>query len=342
MRKLLASLLAILSAALIATTPALAAGAAVYSHGSRSAKTIALTFDDGWNVGACQSIFNTLRSQHVAATFFPYSAALTLHSNSRAFWRSVAAAGYPIASHSATHPNMTTLSYAAQLAQMTTSAAQVLSVTGVPILPVFRPPGGKYNANTLAAAAAGFDTVLLWDTSDEDTATSNIATEIADAERGTNGSVVLMHCGPATTPSVLPDVIAYYRARGFKFVTVGAMFGVPYAGPPMKFAPGPIPPIKTHAPATPKPTPVPTPVPSPAPIASATPTEAPTPGPTTMPTSTPIITPSPLGSASTAATNQDSPADGSGPDMRLMIAAGLMLIAGLLLVGRNLLPLRRH
>ena len=298
MNRLGASILAIVCVLMIAASPALAVSATVYRHGSTSSKTIALTFDDGWNVGACQSIFNTLRSQHVPATFFPYSAAMTLHSNSRAFWRSVAKAGYPIADHSQTHPNMTRLSYASQLAQLQNSAAQVLSITGVPILPVFRPPGGSYNADTLrAAAAAGFNTVLLWDTSDEDTAISDIHKEIADAERGTNGSVILMHCGPSTTPYVVPDVIKFYRDRGFTFVTVAQMFGVPYAGPPISFAAGPIPPIKT-APPAPKPTKVPTSPPTAAPTAT---TVIPTPA------STPIVTPTTTIAPTSAATQIPSP-----------------------------------
>ena len=332
---LVSSGLAVLIALLVAVSPAYAASATVYSHGPRGNKSIALTFDDGWNVGACQSIFNTLRSQHVAATFFPYSDALTMHGNSAAFWRSVAAAGYPIADHSQTHPNMTTLSYTAQVAQLQNSAAKVLSVTGVPVLPIFRPPGGSYNADTLrAAAATGFNTVLLWDTSDEDTATTDIRQEIADAEKGSNGAVILMHCGPATTPSVVPSVIAYYRAKGFNFVTVGQMFGVPYAGPPMSFAPGPIPPIPTLPPA---PTKAPTPKPTVAPTATPTPTETPTAAPTASPSPTatpsPIMTPSPAPSASAlVATLRPSPRPAEASPVWIWLGI-LLFLAGAAAVG---------
>jgi peptidoglycan/xylan/chitin deacetylase (PgdA/CDA1 family) len=309
MSKLITSVLAVLVALLIAVSPALGASAVVYRHGSTGDKNIALTFDDGWNVSACQSILDTLRTQHVAATFFPYSDALTMHPNSAAFWHSVAAYGYPIADHSQTHPNMTTLSYAAQVAQLQNSTAKVLAVTGVPILPIFRPPGGNYNADTLRAAAdTGFNTVLLWNVSDGDTAMSNISQEIAAAETGGNGSVILMHCGPGTTPSVVPSVIAYYRAKGFNFVTVGEMFGVPYAGPAMSFAPGPIPPIPTLPP-TPAPMPKPTPKPTLAPTPIPTPTATPTPTltPTETPTAPPTATPSPVPTPSPTMTPSPSP-----------------------------------
>jgi len=337
------AIIAALGILLLASAPVFAASAPVARAGGSAGKTIALTFDDGWNVGACQSIFHTLQVQHVPATFFPYSAALTMHSNSAAFWRSVAQAGYPIASHSQTHPNMTTLSYAGQLAQLTNSAADVLRVTGVPVLPVFRPPGGSYNSNTLAAAsAAGYQLVLNWDTSDEDTAISNIPQEIADAEKGGAGSVVLMHCGPSTTPYVVPDVIAYYRARGFTFVTVATMFNIPYAGPAISFISGSVPPIATYAPPPPakaSPTPIVSPKassPSPSPRPSPSPSPSPNPTANPSPSLSPTFSPSPslvpalTSTPSASGSSTDVPSLRQGPDAVLF--AGLVALAFLLLM----------
>ena len=47
------------------------------------------------------------------------------------------------------------------------------------------------------------------------------------AEAGTNGSILLMHAGPANTPRALPAIIAWYRARGFRFVTVPELMELP-------------------------------------------------------------------------------------------------------------------
>ena len=325
--------IAALGILLLAVAPVFAASAPVARAGSGAGKTIALTFDDGWNVDACQSIFHTLQVQHVPATFFPYSTALTMHGNSASFWRSVAQAGYPIGSHSQTHPNMTKLSYADQLAQLNNSAADVLRVTGVPVLPVFRPPGGNYNSDTLvAASAAGYQLVLNWDTSDADTSTQDIPAEIAAAEKGGAGSVVLMHCGPATTPYVVPDVIAYYRARGFTFVTVATMFNLPYAGPAMRFAPGAVPPIATYAPPPPVKTAPPTPIvtpsasapasshPSPSSTFSASPSVSPRPSPSSPPSPSPSMI-SPSGSEPPAELASTRPF----PDWTLPIILGILV-----------------
>jgi len=43
---------------------------------------------------------------------------------------------------------------------------------------------------------------------------------LADATRGGPGSVILMHCNHAFSLHVLPRIIAAYRARGFRFVTI--------------------------------------------------------------------------------------------------------------------------
>ena len=45
------------------------------------------------------------------------------------------------------------------------------------------------------------------------------------AERGSNGSILLTHGGPAVTPTILPTIVAYYRRRGFEFVTLSKLLG---------------------------------------------------------------------------------------------------------------------
>jgi hypothetical protein len=56
------------------------------------------------------------------------------------------------------------------------------------------------------------------------------------ASKGQNGSVILGHCGSAIDVAALPGVIAAYRARGFTFVTVPELLGMPGAAP-MHFPP---------------------------------------------------------------------------------------------------------
>jgi len=272
-------------AALTAGTPAaFAAGppARVVSHGSREAKVIALTIDDGWGHAADESILRTLLAEKVTATFFPY--ALTVRGN-QAYWRKVARLGFPIGNHSYSHPFLTRLPSHSIEWEIAAGRRLIESITGVPMLRVFRPPYGAYDARVLAAATAqGFPTALMWDTSAGDTsAWPTYGSVLRGATAGWNGSIVLLHAGPMVTANALRDIIRSYKARGFRFVTIPELLG-PVRAPWPTAMPSPSPTATPEATPTPAP-PGPTEPPSPAP--TPTPTPQPTVQPTPAPTSTP-------------------------------------------------------
>ena len=238
-------------------TPAVnGADPSVVHHGSRQKAWIALTIDDGYNSANCRKIANILRASHVPATFFPYARVIR---NAPATWRYIIAQGFRIANHTVSHPFMTRLSYSDQLGQITRAKSILRRETGQAMLPLFRPPYGSWNTTTRrAAGAAGARYLVLWDTTFADTATMSDAAHFRHAMRGTKGSIILLHCGPASSVRVLPRVIKAYRARGLKFVTVEEMLHV---------APTP----------TPPPTPTPTASPTLGPPPTAVPTASPTP-----------------------------------------------------------------
>ena len=212
-----------------------AAGTPLF-HGSRDTPLIALTIDDDWSAARVGTIFDTLQRASVAATFFPYANATR---SDPGLWRAITAAGYPYANHTRSHPLMTRLTPRAQAAEITEARDILEGITGSPMLPVFRPPYGAYDAKLLdVARASGFPTVLLWDTSDADTSVRATQAQLVRAAmRGTNGSVLLTHGGPTLTPLILPTIIALYRDLGFRFVTVPELLG--WATPPAP-APNPV------------------------------------------------------------------------------------------------------
>jgi peptidoglycan-N-acetylglucosamine deacetylase len=95
---------------------------------------------------------------------------------------------------------------------------------------LFRPPYGAWDSRVAQQAyKAGFHYLVLWDVDSGDTSRDRTDSRVLRlATSGTNGSIVLMHAGPAVTPRALKDIIRSYKARGFRFVTVGEMFGVPW------------------------------------------------------------------------------------------------------------------
>jgi peptidoglycan/xylan/chitin deacetylase (PgdA/CDA1 family) len=342
-RRKLAPTVAVLLAMVLAwgggaAAEASAPSARVVSHGSRVAPTIALTFDDGSSPQNCRRILAVLVAQGVPATFFPMAAAIRLDP---AFWHLVASAGYPIGDHTMTHPHLPRLGYAAQLRQMTSSRNVVESLLHGPMLDVFRPPYGEYDGRTEAAAgAAGFPTLLLWDVDPRDWSSSDtMPQKLAAAEQGTNGSVVLFHCGPNATPYLLPDVIAFYRDHGFRFVTVPALLGLTWSpGPTASVSPSEILGGLSALPSSPFGGAIvdingrypPDPSGPPLGLPSATPASASN-GPSTSPEGSGVAPPT----AAATGSPSGGPADGVGPGPigLVLLAFGLALVALLLGVG---------
>jgi peptidoglycan/xylan/chitin deacetylase (PgdA/CDA1 family) len=194
-----------------------AAAGGVVSHGSRSVPVVALTIDDGWSPSNCRRVARILLEKGVTATFFPVGSAVLA---APATWRWIASQGFPIGNHTATHAGLAG-SWAVAYREIVTARRIIEGATGRPMIRVVRPPRGEWNGTTVsAAAAAGFGTVLLWDATFGDTGHRSDAAHRWLATRGTYGSVILMHCGPASSVRILPAVIDAYLARGIRFVTV--------------------------------------------------------------------------------------------------------------------------
>ena len=198
-------------------------------HGARTISQIALTIDDGWSPTNVRKIFDILQAHDVPATFFPYARAMHLDPG---LWRRISEAGYPIANHTNSHPFMTRLTPRKQHYELTNARSVTEQITGRRQLRVFRPPYGEFNATTLKVAHdAGFPTTLMWDVDPDDASrTHGRSLVIRSAEKALNGSVVVLHGGPALTPTILPSIIAFYRRKGLEFVTVPELLGEPDPG----------------------------------------------------------------------------------------------------------------
>jgi hypothetical protein len=133
-----------------------------------------------------------------------------------------------VGSHGTTHHDPTTLSAQNQLLSLGSERRILDQTLGVPSIDAYRPPYGSYNSVVLQVAGlAGYPLAVGWDVDSRDQlGVASVAQEIANATTGTNGSIVLMHCGSPLTPLALPAIIESYRARGFSFVTIPEMLGL--------------------------------------------------------------------------------------------------------------------
>ena len=199
--------------------------AAVVFHGSRDEKVVALTFDDGWGTRSTRKILRILQDKHVNATFFPVGQAVR-HDPST--WKKVAAAGFPIADHTYDHATLAGKCWSTQRLELARARSTYAKVLGITPLPVMRPPGGEFDiATQVAATAEGETTLVLWDVDTSDWTGIGWRQIRRTAVHGTKGSIVVMHTSSYATVHALPRIIHDYRKRGFEFVTIGQMLGIP-------------------------------------------------------------------------------------------------------------------
>jgi peptidoglycan/xylan/chitin deacetylase (PgdA/CDA1 family) len=217
----------LLPAMLVADGAVLAAGPArVVSEAPAKTRTIALTFDDGWQPGRCGEIFETLKRFDVPATWFPNAVYMGA---APGLWRRIAER-HSIGNHTTHHLSLPGRPAREVRKEIRSAERRIEKLTGRPMSKLLRPPYGAWDQRLRREAGRlGYDTIVLWDVSANDTSPRATERGVARAAlRGKPGSIVLMHCGPEVTPRVLPVVIARYACDGFRFATVeGLLAGEP-------------------------------------------------------------------------------------------------------------------
>ncbi|XJO74906.1 hypothetical protein BDV3_005660 [Batrachochytrium dendrobatidis] len=204
----------------------------------KSPKQFALTFDDGPTTNV-PAILDMLKTNNVKATFFvngknfadlalePYISILR-----RAYTE-----GHQIASHTLTHPDLTSLNAAQMWTEMSQNDILIRNIIGKS--PVYmRPPYGSINALVLSAMATWGYQVVTWNLDSGDWAHNNDSNMIAEND-ASYANDMAGHPIPATPFISLQHdfvineinwalhVITKFKNLGYSFVTVGECLGVP-------------------------------------------------------------------------------------------------------------------
>jgi peptidoglycan/xylan/chitin deacetylase (PgdA/CDA1 family) len=215
------------------TAPPPLAASVLISHGSRTSRMVALTFDGGGRAGDSVEIVRWLRDHDVPATIF-----ITGDSATTATGRAVISIIndrpdlFEIGNHSYSHPDMSKQSVAQVVDQLRRAEAAILATSQQSPRPIFRPPYGAWDNDVLRGAGqAGYPLSILWDVDPIDwkavadggpTAAQITSNVLSHAQ---NGSIVLDHLGGWNTLAALPDVVAGLRERGYKLVTLQRLLG---------------------------------------------------------------------------------------------------------------------
>jgi peptidoglycan/xylan/chitin deacetylase (PgdA/CDA1 family) len=199
-------------------------------NGPSHVREVALTFDDGPD-GAPPTIdfVNLLAREHANATFFEIGRQISEYDPHGTVERKMLTDGDMIGDHTWSHPDLTTLSAAAQRAQLVMTAAAIRKATGGFEPCLFRAPYGAVNKRVLAVARSVGMTTIQWNVDPRDWALPGVNAIVANVAANAHaGSIVIEHVGGGPryqTLTALPEEIAILRHRGYSFVTVPQMLG---------------------------------------------------------------------------------------------------------------------
>ncbi len=190
-----------------------------YYVGDTSQKIIYLTFDAGYENGYTAGILDILKKHQVPATFFLVKHYLDTQPD---LVRRMAQEGHIVANHTATHPDMSKLTSARQLeAELTPVKELYKELTGQEMLPLYRPPQGKFSEKNLQDAKDLGYTTVFWSLAYADWDNNKQPDPAASIQKLTSrlhpGAIVLLHSTSATNATILEELITTWKALGYEF-----------------------------------------------------------------------------------------------------------------------------
>lgn len=188
------------------------------THGSRSRKRVALTFDDGPS-SYTSRVMRILDRKGVRGTFFVLGSEIGGRAD---LLRRLVRHKHELANHTFGHE---TFASSGSLARTSRAIEQASGFEPCR----FRPPGGFVDASLVSRARSLGMTTVGWDVDTRDwtglSAGSIRSRAVGPAQAG---SIILMHDGGGNrsqTVAALPGIINDLRRRGFELVTVTQVLG---------------------------------------------------------------------------------------------------------------------
>jgi peptidoglycan/xylan/chitin deacetylase (PgdA/CDA1 family) len=201
----------------------------VIEHGSRSEKTIALTFD------ACSTHDPSSYDERVTSVLIQTGTPATLFLGGK--WmleepeqtkRLAANPLFELGNHTYFHPHLRAISDDHIREELESTQNIMDSLTGKRAS-LFRPPYGEYDDRVVRIAASlGLKTIQFdLASGDPDPAISKDRLVRYVSSMSRNGSIVVMHINRRGwhTAEALPEIISRLRQKGFMFKTVSDMLG---------------------------------------------------------------------------------------------------------------------
>jgi len=190
---------------------------------------IALTFDDGPHATNTPRLLEMLKQRGIKGTFYCVGQCVAEYPE---IAKRIVDEGHEIASHSWSHPQLSSMSEASVRDQLEKTHQAIKQATGVEPK-TFRPPYGAFTLRQRkwANAVYGYKTIL-WDVDTLDWKHRNPAkTESIGLAETKAGSIILTHDIHKTTIDAMPTLMDGLLAKGFKFVTVSELVAMDKPAP---------------------------------------------------------------------------------------------------------------
>lgn len=191
-----------------------------------SDKVIYLTFDAGYENGNVVKVLDALDKHNVKGTFFVLE---NLILREPALIKRMAEEGHAVCNHTATHPDMSTMTDIGLFEkQLTRLEKAYTELTGKEMMKVYRPPQGRFSEENLAFAdQLGYKTLLWsfayadWDNArqpDPEKALNKILSHLH------SGEVMLLHPTSATNADIMDRLLTEIEKQGYRIASIEELF----------------------------------------------------------------------------------------------------------------------
>ncbi|WP_334073299.1 MULTISPECIES: polysaccharide deacetylase family protein [Paenibacillus] len=204
-----------------------AAAGSVSSSGNKANKMVALTFDDGPDKIYTGKVLDILRDYKVKGTFFVVGNRVKQYPD---VMKRIVKEGHALGNHSWSHSELTKLGKEKARQEIVKTDKAIREITGsAPTM--MRPPYGATSGRVKGEIQALGHAQALWTVDTRDWAAGSSVASILKTVKSSSGNkiTVLMHSGGGKrdkTVKALPQIIDYYRSKGYTFVTMAELNGL--------------------------------------------------------------------------------------------------------------------
>lgn len=185
-------------------------------------KKIAISFDAAWGAEDFEKIMEILDKHDVKTTFFMTGEWVEKYPECV---KTLVEKGHDLGNHSATHPDMTTLSKEAQREQILKVHNTVKELTGYE-MELFRPPYGAYNNEVIRTCYENGYYPIQWDVDSldwKDYEPARIISNVCNHKSLDCGSIILCHNGAKYTADALDEMLTNLKNQGYEIVPISKL-----------------------------------------------------------------------------------------------------------------------